>query len=166
MTVRGLGAVMVVVAAVLIGRLLAEPYRQRMRGLGEWVAFLEQLKVELTFRQRPLAEACMRSATTVSLRSAAERLQQVLTSNGSLEEASQSAVGGDLRLGREEQTLLTALIPPLASAPPRWQGESLDRGVREVARILEQIREESVKKARMVETLSTLAGLTAVLMLL
>ncbi len=163
---RGLGALMIAATGFLVGRFLAEPYRQRIRGLIEWASFLDRLNVELTFRQRPLVDAFKTSATTTNLHTAAERLQRVLDQNGSLEEASQSAVLSDSRLGGEEQGLLAALIPPLAISPARWQGESLHHGAEEITRILNQIRDESGKKARMVETLSTLAGLTAVLLLL
>lgn len=166
MMAKGLGALMVIASAILAGRFLAEPYRQRVRGLSDWARFLERLKVELTFRQRPLVEAFEQSAGTGSLKAAAANLRAVLARSGSLEEASKTAVGTDPRLGPEERTVLTALIPPLATAPTRWQGESLDNAAREINRILNGLRDECTKKARMVETLATLAGVTAVLMLL
>lgn len=166
MMAKGVGGLMVVVSAALIGRYLAEPYRQRVRGLAEWTSFLERLKVEITFRQRPIAEAFEISATTPSLKNASRCLAEALTHGRSLAEASQAAVASDRRLGPEEQKILAELIPPLASAPAWWQGQALDYGAEEMSRILTGIRDEFGKKARMVETLSTLAGVTAVLILL
>lgn len=163
---RATGSVLVVVSAVLIGRFLAQPYRGRVQGLQDWVAFLDRFKLELTFRQRSLVDAFEASATSHEQRTVAHHLQRMLRENGCLEEATETAMALDMRLGSEERQVIEKLIPPLASAPAKWQDEALTNGSREVTRILTQVRDECQRKARMLETLSTLAGLTAVLILL
>jgi stage III sporulation protein AB len=163
---RALGAAMVVVAAVLIGRVLSRPYRARVQAVQEWVACLERVRVELTFRKRPLTQAFAAAAQGIYVTAAAKRLGERLAAGDRLKAAVSAAVGEDWRLGQEERALIEALIPPLSSAPAEWQNDSLAAGGRELSRILADIRAECAKKCRMLETLSTLAGLTAVLILL
>jgi stage III sporulation protein AB len=166
MIIRVIGSGLVIGSAVWVGRAMAEPYRQRVRALAEWVGFLERLKVELTFRQRPLVDALHTAAVTDALKTVAGRFRAVLAEFGSLEQASEQAFAVDSRLGNEERAVLVALVPPLATAPAPRQSETLDHGIDEITRILKAVRDDSNKKARLIETLSTLAGLTAVLMLL
>ena len=163
---RGLGAVLVLLAALMAGRRLARPYRQRIEGLAEWMAFLDRIKVELTFRRRPFVQAFQAAARGDELLAAVDALAQSLSTSGSLEDAVGAAVSQDARLGGEERAVIQALIPPLASAPAEWQNQALATGGRELSKIMDGIREECTKKARMLETLSTLAGLAAVVILL
>ncbi len=166
MITRGLGAVLVLLAALMAGRGLARPYRQRIESLAEWMRFLDRVKVELTFRRRPFVQAFQAAAGGDDLSAAVDALARDLAASGSLEYAARRAVGQDVRLGGEERAVIQALIPPLASAPAEWQRQALETGNRELAKIMDGIREECTKKARMLETLSTLAGLAAVVILL
>lgn len=152
-----------IAAAYGFGRWLATPYRARIQALEQWRIFLGRLRLEVGFHNRPLFAALRRSAYEDGLRAVVETF--IAEIGAGEETAAGLAIAADIRLSAEEGAILAAMFRELAriSAQPE---AAVEAAARELERVLGEVREPSQKRARLVETLSGLAGITVVLILL
>lgn len=163
MWLRGAGAVLWVAASFGLGRCLATPYRARIEALDQWRTFLARLRLEVGFHNRPLFPALRRAAREAPIQVVVERfIDEIGTGE---QEAADRAVKADIRLGAEEGAILAGMLRELARVFARPEA-AVEAAARELERIVEEVREPNRKRARLVETLSGLAGITIALILL
>lgn len=155
-------------ASLWLARVMARPYRMRVAALDDWRQMLGQLEPLIGWRQMPLAEAFDRAARTHPGRQRA--IASLVGSLGSRDEdfatAFSRALAADSALFAEDREALMALAPVLGKSVAGYQVQHLADARGDIERILAEARQYGLKKARLVESLVSVAGIAAIILLI
>lgn len=165
---KGVGALMVMVAAVALARLMGRPYRLRVRALEAWQACLARLEPEIGWRQLPIRQALARAAASDPLfKPVLARLNTVLDGQeGGFGDAFGRALEEMPGLWAEDREPLTRLGRTLGESAAGYQEGHIGMARGEVERLLAAARDGGLKQAKLVETLVALGGVAVVIALM
>ncbi len=163
-----IGALLVIVAAWWLGRVLAKPYRQRILCLEQGMGLLEQLRSEIGWHHRILTDAFTRASCTYSAwKPMADHLSQQIDQHESdFTMAFHHALIQVSGLWDKDREIWENLGQVLGKSSVDYQVEYLQSTHQELARQLTDARTQGLKTARMMEALVSLTGVAIVIVLI
>lgn len=162
------GAVLAILSTISVAHYLARPYRFRISALEQWIRLLEQLVPAIGWKKLPLQEAFSEASRGYPLLTPVLRkLNQLLNSR---EMDFFAAFSGALReeswIWDEDRRILEELGRVLGRSSSVYQEDHIKGAISELQRVLQEARGRGLKQARLVESLTSAAGIALVILLL
>lgn len=163
-----LGALLTVMAAWWLGRLMARPYRLRVTALEQGIGVLEQLRPEIAWHQRILDVAFQRASRSYSVwQPVAEILsQQIGQHESNFATAFHQALITVPGLWEKDLAVWDELGQVLGQSSAEFQIDHLQAAEAELARNLNEARSQGLKTAHLTEILVSLVGVALVIVLI
>lgn len=165
---KPLGAAVFLVASWGLARIVASPYRRRVRALEDWFYLLGHLGSLIGWRQLPLAAAFIEAVRTYPLRQpVAQRLHDLLSHRDEdFGTSFAQALETDGDLWPADRAVLERLGRELGRASVEYEEQNIAHAREEIGRLLGQARQADLKHARLLESLVSMAGVAVVILLI
>lgn len=165
---KWLGALLVVLVAVYLGRMLGRPYRRRWVLLSTWERCAGFLIPLIVWNQMPLPQALNRAAEAYPALSPmlGRVVEKLLERDSDVVTAFQHGLAPETSLKRGDGEVLEDFASKLGSSAAEFQGDLLKSTESRLHQLAEESRVVDLKQARLLETLVSLSGVALVILLL